>query len=282
MVYSCCSIPPPSYHTLWFRLLCVTVPLVLAWLMLLMRVEQVKSRVRERLEERHAERERIARDLHDTLLQGIQALLFRLQIWAADTSIASERREEIAAVVVQARAIVVEGRDRIIALRSPASGCQDLFESLTQIGDTESAGQAARFELTANGERRLLSPEACQQLVDIAREAVRNAHRHACASLVAMSVDYHNTSLRLRIVDDGQGIDPQVLAAGQRRDHFGLVGMRERAAQLGARFSLESNDGTGTCITVTVPASVAFENQRRWPWQRRQKSDSRQSAGSFP
>jgi signal transduction histidine kinase len=269
MVYSCFSIPLAFYHTLWFRLLCVAAPLVLAWLMLLMRVEQVKSRVRERLEERHAERERIARDLHDTLLQGIQALLFRLQIWAADTSIASERREEIAAVVVQARDIVVEGRDRIIALRSPASRCQDLFESLTRIGNTESAGQVARFEITTNGKRRLLFPEACQQLVDIAREAVRNAHRHARASLVAMSVDYHNTSLRLRIADDGLGIDPQILAAGQRSDHFGLVGMRERAAQLGARFCLESNDGTGTCITVLVPASVAFENHWRWPWQRR-------------
>jgi hypothetical protein len=115
-----CSIPLAFYQTLWFRLLCAAVLLVLAWLMLLMRVEQVKGRLRERLDERHAERERIARDLHDTLLQGIQALLFRLQIWAGDTRIASERREEIAAVVVQARAIVVEGRDRILALRSPA------------------------------------------------------------------------------------------------------------------------------------------------------------------
>lgn len=256
------------YRTLWIRLLCVAVLLALGWLMLLMRVEQVKGRIRERLDERHAERERIARDLHDTLLQGIQALLFRLQIWAADTGIASERREEIAAVVVQARAIVVEGRDRILALRSPASRCQDLFESLAEVGNTESAAQLARFEITANGKRRLLFPEACQQLVDIAREAVRNAHRHARASLITITVDYHNTSLRLRIVDDGQGIDPRILASGQQRDHFGLVGMRERAAQLGARFSLESNDGTGTRITVSVPASVAFENQWRWPWQR--------------
>lgn len=265
MVYI--SISPALYQSWWFRLLCAAVLLVLARLMLLIRVERVKGRVRERLDERHAERERIARDLHDTLLQGIQALLFRLQIWAADTGIAPERREEIAAVVVQARAIVVEGRDRILALRSPASRCRDLFKSLTQIGNTESAGQAARFEITANGKRRLLFPEACQQLVDIAREAVRNAHRHARASLVAMTVDYDNTSLRLRIVDDGQGIDPQILAAGQWCDHFGLVGMRERAAQLGARFSLESNHGTGTCITVIVPAGIAFEYHRRWPWQ---------------
>jgi len=267
MVYS--PIPPAFHQTLWFRLVCAAVLLVLAWLMLLMRVEQVKRRVRERLDERHAERERIARDLHDTLLQGIQALLFRLQFWAADTGIASERREEIAAVVVQVRAIVVEGRDRILALRSTASSCQDLFESLVEVGNTESAGQGARFEITANGKRRLLFSEACEQLVDIAREAVRNAHRHARASLVAVTVDYRNTSLRLRILDDGRGIDRQVLAAGRRHDHFGLVGMRERAAQLGARFSLESNDGTGTCITVTVPASIAFENHWRWPWQRR-------------
>ena len=144
-------------------------------------------------------------------------------------------------------------------MRSPASRCRDLFESLTEIGNTESAGQAARFEITANGKRRLLFPEACQQLADIAREAVRNAHRHARASLVTMTVDYHNTSLRLRIVDDGQGIDPQVLAAGQRCDHFGLVGMRERAAQLGARFSLESNHGSEYLHQCDQPDEVDFE-----------------------
>jgi signal transduction histidine kinase len=266
------SIPKAFYQTGWFRLLCVAVLLVLVWLLLLMRVDQIKSRIRQRLHERHAERERIARDLHDTLLQGIHALLFRLQIWASDRAIPTERRCEISAVVIQARAIVVEGRDRILALRSAPPEYQDLFDSLVEIGTTESAGQAARFEITTCGQRRLLLAGACQQLLDIATEAIRNAHRHACASTVAMTVDYRSSSLRLQIADDGLGIDPEILAAGQRRGHFGLVGMRERAAQLGASFSVEGNGAAGTRITVTVPGFVVFESHWRWPWQGRRMS----------
>jgi signal transduction histidine kinase len=245
--------------------------LVLVWLLLLLRLEQVKGRLRQRLYERLSERERIARDLHDTLLQGIQALLFRLQLWASDTDIPAGRRNEIAAVVIQSRAIVVEGRERILTLRGVVPECQDLVDSLAELGGKESAGQTARFEITASGKRRLLFAEACQQLIDIAGEALRNAHRHARASLVAMTVDYRNTSLRLRIADDGRGIDPQILAAGERPGHFGLLGMRERAAELGARFSVESDVAMGTRITVTVPGGVVFENYWRWPWQRKRR-----------
>jgi signal transduction histidine kinase/ligand-binding sensor domain-containing protein len=263
------SIPPAFYETAWFRLLCLGFLLVLAWLLLLLRLDQVKGRIRQRLNERHAERERIARDLHDTLLQGIQALLFRLQLWASDTDIPDGRRNEIAAVVIQARAIVVEGRERILTLRGVVPECQDLVDSLAELGGKESAGQTARFEITASGQRRRLFAEACQQLIDIAREALRNAHCHARASLVALTVDYQDTSLRLRIADDGRGIDPQILAAGERSGHFGLVGMRERAAELGARFCVESDGALGTRITVTVPGGVVFENYWRWPWQRK-------------
>jgi signal transduction histidine kinase len=222
-----------------------------------------KFLMRQRMQARHAERERIARDLHDTLLQGIQALLFRLQIWASDPTIPAERRDEIAAVVVQARAIVVEVRDRLVGLRSTAPESQDLLASLTAVARAESNGKTARFEISSTGKHRLLLAEACEQLVDIAREAIRNAHQHACASLVALSVDYRNSSLRLRIADDGRGIDPAVPRAG----HFGLVGMRERAAQLGARFAVERNGANGTRVTVVAPAGVVFEERARWTWR---------------
>lgn len=256
------------YQTVLFRLACLGALLGLTWLLFRLRMEQVKILMRQRLAARHAERERIARDLHDTLLQGIQALLFRLQIWASDPRIATERRDEIAAVVVQARAIVVEGRDRLMTLRGGDPECQDLLDSLTAVASTESTGRAARFAISSSGKRRPLLAEACRQLVDIAREAIRNAHQHARASLVAMSVDYRNGSLRLQIVDDGCGIDPAIVKAGERCGHFGLVGMRERAAQLGARFSVERNGTNGTRVIVVAPAGVVFQGRWRWPWRR--------------
>src|SRR5579859_5453620 len=99
-----------------------------------------KFLMRQRMQARHAERERIARDLHDTLLQGIQALLFRLQIWASDPAIPPERRDEIAAVVIQARAIVVEVRDRLVGLRGTDAECRDLLASLAAVARVESDG----------------------------------------------------------------------------------------------------------------------------------------------
>jgi signal transduction histidine kinase len=271
------SIPATIYQTVWFRLACLGTIVMLTWLALRFRMEQIKILMRQRMLARHAERERIARDLHDTLLQGIQALLFRLQIWASDPRIAAERREEISAVVIQARAIVVEGRDRLVTLRGAGPECQDLLESLAEVANAESTGKQARFEISSRGKRRPLLAEACRQLADIAREAIRNAHQHARASRVAISIDYRNTSLRLRIVDDGCGIDPAVLKAGARRGHFGLVGMRERAAQLGARFSVERNGVNGTRVTVVAPAAVVFEGRWRWPW-RRKRSEVRRFA----
>ena len=254
-----------------WKLILVALPamLALAWYAFVWRMEHARLVIRQRMEARHAERERIARDLHDTLLQGIQALLLRLQVWAGDATLPAERRSEIATVVLQAREIVVEGRERILALRRADLECEDLLESLTELGSTESAGQVARFEMTSNGQQRPLISETCQQLIDIGREAIRNAHRHARASHVVMTVDYRNSSLRMRIVDDGRGIDPEVLRAGHRRGHFGLVGMRERATQLGAHFSIESDRIRGTRITVTVPGGVAFVDRWKWPWQAR-------------
>jgi signal transduction histidine kinase len=228
--------------------------------------------IRQSMDARHAERERIARDLHDTLLQGIQALLFRLQIWASDPAIPEERRSEIATVVTQAREIVMEGRDRILTLRKGDPEPRDLLESLRAIGVRESFGQVATFQIVARGKPRPLLAETCQQLIDIGREAIRNAHRHAGANSVAMTVDYRNRSLRLRIADDGRGIDPEILELGYRHGHFGLVGMRERAAQLGARFRIESNGRDGTRITVIVPSGIAFVGSWKWPWYSRERS----------
>jgi signal transduction histidine kinase len=245
--------------------------LALGWLAYRWRMEHINALVRQRMDARHAERERIARDLHDTLLQGIQALLFRLQIWASDPAVSPERRNEIATVVAQAREIVMEGRDRILTLRRVDAQSADLLESLRAVGSVESAGQMARFEITASGERRPLVWDTYQQLIDIGREAIRNAHRHAQASRVAMMLDYGTNSLRLRIVDNGRGIDPQILRAGQRRGHFGLIGMRERATQLGAHFRIESNRTAGTRITITVPGGVAFADGRRRRWYRREQ-----------
>ena len=233
-----------------------------------LRIRKIKKILRQRMEERHAERERIARELHDTLMQGIQALLFRLELWTKDMELPAARRAEIATVVIQVRQIVLEGRDRLVELRRPQLQPPDFIESLREIGVAESNGQPTRLEVASHGPRRLLRPEVYDHLVDIAREAIRNAYRHSCANSIVVSVHFRHRSLRLHVADDGCGIDLSILQQREHAGHFGLTGMRERAAQLGARFRLDTNNPAGTLVRVTVPGSIAFET--RWPWQRRQ------------
>jgi signal transduction histidine kinase len=261
------SLKPAYYQTAWFKLGVLIVALGLVGVAFRVRLEQVQRRYRQSMEERHAERERIARDLHDTLLQAVQALLFRLQLWEDDHGIAKSHRTEISALVTQARAIVVEGRDRIVMLRRTDAKPTDLTEALAAIERQGGAADGVRFEVSMEGKRRSLTLEAHEQLVDIAREAVRNAYRHACPSRVTVRIEYRKGSLRMSVTDDGCGIDPAALEQRGEACHFGLTGMRERAKQLGARFRVGGAGGAGTRVTVVVPARTAYHNSFGWLWQ---------------
>lgn len=208
---------------------------------------------------RHAERERIARDLHDTLLPAVQALLFRLQLWEDDAAVPRALRAELAVLVRQAQAIVVEGRDRITMLRRADAGSVDLTQALAAIESQGFAAEGVCFEVSSDGERRSLTRVAHEQLVDIAREAVRNAYRHACPSSVVVMVEYRKASLRMSVIDDGCGIDA-VTREERGKGHFGLLGMRERAEQLGGSLWIGGNAGAGTRVTVVVPARTAYQD----------------------
>lgn len=263
------TLQPTFYQVGWFELVCILTLIVLVVVLFVVRLEQAQRRYRRAMDERHAERERIARDVHDTLLQGVQALLFRLQMWAEEPDVPESLRAELAAVACQTKSIVVEGRERILMMRRADAQPADLVESLAAVGNEASAGKAARFEVTIAGGAKSLTAAAKEQLIDIAREAVRNAYQHARAGCISVNLEYRKRSLHMSIADDGRGIDPAVAACCSRSSHFGLVGMRERATQLGAQFRIGSNGVTGTRVEVIVPARVAFQDAFAWPWQRK-------------
>jgi signal transduction histidine kinase len=219
-------------------------------------VNQVQARYRETLRTRHHERERVARDIHDTLLQGIQALLFRLQIWEADSAFPVALRAEVAGVVTQAIATVVEGRERILKLRGKELAPEDLVNSLSATGEDEAEGTGTEFQLRVSGRQRSLTADAKQQIFDIGREAIRNAYMHAESTRVIVSIEYKWRTLRLTVRDNGRGIDPAV--SEHREGHFGLLGMRERAAELRGKFSIVRLSDGGTEVTVLVPAATAY------------------------
>ena len=262
------NVRPAFYQRLAFKVAAaVSLILVLA-LLFVVRLEQAQRRYRRGVEARHAERERIARDIHDTLLQGVQALLFRLQMWEEDSDIPACVRKEMAAVSRQAKSIVVEGRERILMMRRTDAQPADLAESLAVIGNEASVGKVAAFEVNMVGEAKTLTADAKEQLIDIAREAVRNAYQHARASRIQVNLEYRKRSLLMSIADDGHGLDPAVSQDGSKSSHFGVMGMRERARQLGAQFRIHSKCTAGTRVEVIVPARRAFRDVFRWPLRR--------------
>jgi ligand-binding sensor domain-containing protein len=252
----------PWWDTWWFRSAIVAALLTSLCIVYYVRLEQLKRRIREGLELRHAERERIARDLHDTLLQGIQALLFRLQAWGKQSAIPLEQRNEISTVAMQARAIVVEGRDRILELRRKNIAQEELVEALKALASSEGSASSAAFSVSVRGEERPLIPEAYEQLLEITREGIRNAYRHAGAANISVIIEYHNAKLQIVIVDDGCGIDDSMLSSAEHAGHFGLLGMRERAAALRAKLIIGKSAKNGVILTLSVPAETVYMGTR--------------------
>jgi ligand-binding sensor domain-containing protein len=257
-------IAPAFYQTWWFDVLCLALALGMLWLLYLLRLRQLAARELIRT----AERERIARDLHDTLLQGIQGLQLRVQTWAADKSLEPRRREEMDQVAMRTRKMLTDGRDRIIALRRTGTPEIQLVAALREIGEDYASMYPARFALHEEGEPRLLWPEVAAEVLDLAREGLRNAFVHAAASSIELAIAWRAAGLCVRVSDDGCGIDEAILRMGERAGHWGLPGMRERATRIGGRFDLRRRECGGTELSLWLPARGAFADVRMRLWRR--------------
>ncbi len=257
------SIAPAYYQTNWFRALCATVFLVLVWAAYQLRVRQLRREFNMAIEARVSERTRIARELHDTLLQSLQALLFQYQAARNLFSAGSERAMQVLDVsLVRTEQAIAESRDAIRDIRSDIVAQNALPELLTRAGSDLAQSQADQdvpaFGLTVEGERRTLTPIIREETYRIALELLRNAFRHAKAHRIEAEVRYDDEMLRLRIRDDGKGMDLKVLQGGSS-GHWGLRGVRERAERIGAKLDLWSEAGAGTEFQLTVPARIAYD-----------------------
>jgi signal transduction histidine kinase/ligand-binding sensor domain-containing protein len=263
------AIAPAFYQTHWFYALCALACVATIAALFRMRVRQVAAQVRGRLEARLAERERIARDLHDTLLQGMQGLIWRFQAAADRLPPDEPARQLLEQSLDRADKLLGESRDKVKDLRPAAHEVTELAQALAAEGEQLAQLNQGKFQASVQGARRDLHPLVREEGFMIAREALTNAFRHAGASSIEVEVAYSDAALQVRIRDDGEGISSAVLDAGSKPGHFGLVGMRERAKRLGAHLDMWSSPGAGTEVELRVPASVAYRSVKSHRTERR-------------
>jgi signal transduction histidine kinase len=239
--------------------------LITAWVVtgMVARVRRLtEDQLALRFEERLAERTRIARELHDTLLQSFQGLILHFQT-VHDALPPGNEKESLDKALDRADRAIAEGRDAIQNLRSSTTVTNELAQAIGALGEelaeVENAEKrSTTFHVSIEGKPRDLHPILRDDIYRVAHEALRNAFRHAHANKIEAEITYGDRLLRLRIRDDGKGIDPKLLNAG-RDGHWGLPGMRERAQQMGAKLDMWSEVGAGTEVELSVPGSVAYE-----------------------
>ena len=262
---------PPWWNTLWFRTGYLSAALVLIWIVYRYRISQIAKQFEIRLEARVNERTRIARDLHDTLLQSFQGVLLKFQ---TAMNALPERpvlaRQRLESAIDQAAKAITEGRDAVQGLRESATQRNDLAEAIGNLAKelaTSAVGlEVPTFRLDIGGTPRELRPVLRDEVYRTGGEALRNAFRHAEARRIEVEIQYDDKRFRVRIRDDGKGIDPKLLAGEGREGHYGLPGMRERAKLIGGKLEMWSELDAGTEVELTIPAHIAYAGARRRSW----------------
>jgi signal transduction histidine kinase/ligand-binding sensor domain-containing protein len=261
------SVDPAYYQTNWFRAMCAGIALVLVWAVYQLRVRQLTRQFNLALDARVAERTRIGRELHDTLLQSFQGILLKFQ---SVLNVLPERpieaRHRLERALDRATEATTEARDAVQGLRSSAPYTKDLADAIARIGD-ELSGDGlgcATIRVPVEGVPRDLKPMVRDEVYRIACEALRNAVRHAQARHIEVKIQYDESRFRLRVRDDGKGMAQETLDRQPPARHFGLHGMHERAEIIGARLDVWSKLGSGTAIDLSVPGNVAYSTISRW------------------
>jgi len=264
------SVAPAYWQTTWFGAACVAVFVALLSAMYQLRLRQIRQAFNTRLEERVGERTRIARDLHDTLLQSFQGLLLRFQTaYELFDTRPADGKKVLESAIDQTAQAITEGREAVQGLRASTVERNDLARAITTLADEIAAEASSRasveLRVGVEGTPRTLHPIVRDEIYRIGSEALRNAFRHAEATQIEVELRYDDRQLRLRIRDDGKGIDPSFLTPEGREGHFGLHGMRERAKLIGGKLTVWTAPESGTEVELSVPAAHAYSaSSARW------------------
>lgn len=258
------TVPPTFTQTAWFELLCLIAIGCIAMMAYRLRMRQVAGQIRKSMYDRVAERERIARDLHDTFFQSIQGLLLRFNTATSKLPSSEPTKQVLEDTLKQSDQVMLEGRRLVMDLRAPTLQQQaDLAVVLAEHGKRMQADYGSAIEVAVQGDMRLLHPLVCDEILNIGKEALSNAFRHSGGRSIEAELNYEPKEFRMSIRDDGSGIDPKVLEQGHRDGHWGLPGMRERAKAIGGQLDIWSRAGSGTEIQLRLAADIAYAAEER-------------------
>jgi signal transduction histidine kinase/ligand-binding sensor domain-containing protein len=247
------TIRPMFYQTAWFRLLVIAAAVLAIRLLYVLRLRHATAEIRARLGERLQERERIARELHDTLLQDFQAVVLRFQIAARRMAEGDPNRAVVEEGLDYADKVLAEGRDYIRDIRADTKASDKLSKSLAAYGNDLAQLRPATFSMKVTGSEPELDPIVRDEIHRIGREAIGNAFHHSNGSKVETEMVNQHGEFRLKIHDDGIGMDPDLWSSG-RPGHWGIQSMKERAEKIGASLTISSQPGAGTSLELKLPA----------------------------
>jgi signal transduction histidine kinase/streptogramin lyase len=271
------EILPPWWGTWWFRTISAALLLVLVFAAYFYRVRQIAKAISARFDERLSERTRMARDLHDAFLQTVQGSKLVADDALDQSADPVRMRRALEQLSVWLGQATQEGRAALNSLRTSTTEKNDLAEALGRATQNGLIPSSMAVAFSVVGDARQLHPIVRDEVYRIGFEAIRNAHMHSGASRLEVELRY-GQDLAVRVSDNGIGIDPSVSDKG-KDGHFGLQGMRERAARIGGKFTLLSSSTSGTEIKVVVPGGIVFRNASATPFSKirdlfRRKSQS--------
>jgi ligand-binding sensor domain-containing protein len=247
------SVEPAFHQTRWFAALVVGATILLLGAAWIIRLRFVHRQFALAL----AERARLSREIHDTLLQSLVGVALQFDAIAENLDSASaSAKEQLLRVRRQVEAYVRDARQSIADLRSPLLEAADLVTVLREFGKRAVADTRTRFVSSVIGAPRETSPRIDNDLLRIGQEAITNAVRHAKASLISLELRFEDATVTLRVSDDGRGFDVSDPEA-EPNQHYGLTTMRERAEEIGGHLTVVSTRDRGTVVQAIVPTTVS-------------------------
>ncbi|HKX28695.1 MAG TPA: two-component regulator propeller domain-containing protein [Blastocatellia bacterium] len=243
------DLAPHFYQRSWFFLLCATLIAGIGWTIHRIRLRQLQSRFSAVLNERN----RIAREMHDTLIHGIVGASALLGAVAKLVAVSPQQAHDYLEMArVELKNSLDEVRAAVSSLREQTGEMSNLPAGINSLMQRLTAGETVSAQCVIRGEQQTLPDEIAENLLRIGREAIVNAIRHSAASRIVAEMRFDPHQFELDITDNGVGFDPERTRANGS-PHFGLIGMRERAAVIGGELILESQPGAGTKVLVRVP-----------------------------